>query len=317
MTLNTLTKLLGALALTSTTLPALATESYPDRPIQMTVPFPGGGPVDVLARAFAQAFGKAMGQNIVVMNRDGGSTTVGMNSILAAPADGYNIIYGPVTALTVHPHWMKGMPFKPEAFTPVCQTFENIFVLVTNPARPIADLKTLLADAKQRPGSLTYGHPGIASSPHLAGAELFLQAGVDMRDVPYRGETPMLPTLKAGEVDTAVVTTGYALTHGFAGLATFSEQRLASLPDVPTVKELGYSVTPSGYGGLFVKAGTPDDVIQRIESACRTAVSDAAFQDMAGRQYQQAEFLGRDGLTQRIRKDYDTKAQLIPKLNIQ
>src|SRR5690606_17082352 len=116
---------------------------------------------------------------------------------------------------------------------------------------------------------------------------------------------------------TAVVTTGYVLTHGLTGLATFSEQRLPSLPDVPTVKELGYSVTPSGYGGLFVKAGTPDDVVQRIESACRTAVSDAAFQDMARRQYQQAEFLGREGLAQRIRKDYDTKAQLIPKLNIQ
>lgn len=102
-----------------------AQADYSDRPIQMIVPFPAGGPVDNVARSFAPVFDKKIGQRAAVLNRDGASTTIGMNALATAPNDGYTIVYGPVTALTVHSHWMKGLQFSETSFVPVCQTFSQ------------------------------------------------------------------------------------------------------------------------------------------------------------------------------------------------
>lgn len=290
---------------------AQAQSGYPARPLQMIVPFPAGGPVDVVARSFAQVLDTKLNQRVVVLNRDGGSTTVGMNALLAAPADGYTFVYGPVTSLTVHLHWMKGLQFKADSFAPVCQTFENIFILASKPDSRFASFDSVLAEARANPGKITYGHPGVSSSPHLAGAELFQRAGVSASDVPYRGETPMLPTLKSGEIDLGVVTTGFVATHQLRPLAVFADKRLPQYPQVPTVKELGYPVSPSGYGGLFVRSDTPADVVATLEKACRDTVGDPAFREMAQRQYQQADFLDHERFKDRIQADYRSKESLL------
>lgn len=307
---STARRLLLALAAT-TALAAAAQGAYPARPLQMIVPFPAGGPVDVVARSFAQALDARLNQRVVVLNRDGGSTTVGMNALLAAPGDGYTFVYGPVTALTVHLHWMKGLQFKADSFTPVCQTFENIFILAGKPDSRFTSFEQVLAEARAQPGKLGYGHPGVSSSPHLAGAELFQRARVDARDVPYRGETPMLPTLLSGELDLGVVTTGFVTTHNLRALAVFADRRLAQLPNVPTVKELGYPVNPSGYGGLFVRSDTPAEVVATLEKGCREAVADPAFRELAQRQHQQADFLDHNGFRTRIQADHQSKEALL------
>ncbi|MGD9942923.1 MAG: tripartite tricarboxylate transporter substrate binding protein [Burkholderiaceae bacterium] len=291
--------------------PAAAQDAYPSRPLQMIVPFPPGGPVDIVARAFARELEGKLQQRVVVVNRDGASTTIGMNALLAAPADGYTFVYGPVTALTVHLHWMKGLQFNADSFTPVCQTFENIFMLAARPDTPYRSLEALLAQGKQQPGKLTYGHPGIASSPHLAGAELFQRAGVSARDVPYRGETPLLPQLISGEIDLGVVTTGFATTHKLHPIAVFADKRLAAFPNTPTVKELGYAVTPSGYGGLFVRAGTGEEALAALEKGCRQTVADPLFKEAAQRTFQQADFLDRQQFRERIRADHASKEGLL------
>ncbi|MBL0419120.1 tripartite tricarboxylate transporter substrate binding protein [Ramlibacter sp. AW1] len=305
--------LLVAAALASTVAHA---QSYPTRPIQLLIPFPAGAPVDALARAFGQAFSKHVGQNVVVMNREGGSTTVAWNALLNSPADGYNVLYGPVTALTVHPHWMKGLQYKPEQFTPVCQTFENIFVLAGAPNSPDT-LDKVLAQAKAKPASLTYAHPGVSSSPHLAGAELFQRAGVQATDVPFRGEAAMIGQLRASEVDLGVVTTGFAISQALKPIVVFSEKRLPAFPQAPTAREAGYPVTPSGYGGLFVRADTPEPVIARIEESCRAAVADPAFKEMAQRLYQDAEFLGRSAFAARLNADAKSKADLLKTVKLE
>ena len=317
--LRLLPGLLAGLALLGAALPAAAQSAsgYPARPLQMIVPFPAGGPVDVVARSFALALDAKLGQRVVVINRDGASTTVGMNTLLAAPADGYTFVYGPVTALTVHLHWMKGLQFKTDSFVPVCQTFENIFMLATGADSPNQNLNAVLAKAKAEPGKLTYGHPGVASSPHLAGAELFQRAGVTLNDVPYRGETPMLPQLKTGEIDMGVVTTGFVTTHGMRALAVFSDKRLAAYPNVPTAKELGFAVSPSGYGGLFVRADTPQPVVAALEAGCRDALTVPAFREMAQRQFQQADYLDHERFKARIDADYKSKEALLKNVKIE
>ncbi len=310
------TVLLGS-ALPAAAQPAVAAGAYPNRPLQMIVPFPAGGPVDVVARSFALALDAQLGQRVVVINRDGGSTTVGMNALLGAPADGYTIFYGPVTSLTVHLHWMKGLQFKADSFVPVCQTFENIFILATRADSPYENFNAVLARAKADPGKLTYGHPGVSSSPHLAGAELFQRAGVEVTDVPYRGETPMLPQLKTGEIDMGVVTTGFVTTHGMRALAVFSDKRLSNYPNVPTVKELGFSVSPSGYGGLFLRADTPQPVVAALESGCRAALTVPSYREMAQRQHQQTEYLDHDRFKARIDADYKSKETLLKTVKLE
>lgn len=295
---------------------AHAQGSYPSKPVQMVIPYPPGGPVDLVGRAFAQALDTKLNQRVVAIARDGGSTTVGMNAVLQAPADGYTLYYGPVTSLTVHLHWMKGLQFKMDSFAPVCQTFENAFYLVTRPDSRYTSLAQVLEQGKAKPGSLSYGHPGVSSSPHLAGAELFQRAGVSARDVPFRGEPPMLPTLMSGEMDLAVVTTAFMKTQNLRPLAVFAFKRVAEFPGVPTVHELGFPVNPSGYGGLMVRAETPPDVVARIEKACREAVADPTYKEFAQRYYQQTDFLDQKAFKARIQADYLSKGELLKTVNL-
>ncbi len=292
-------------------------QTYPVKPIQMIVPFPAGGPVDVVARSFAQILDTKIGQRVAVVNRDGGSTTIGMNALLAAPGDGYTIYYGPVTSLTVHLHWMKGLQFNSGSFVPVCQTFENVFILASSSTSKFTNFESVLADAKARPGALTYGHPGVASSPHLAGAELFQKAGVSLRDVPYRGETPMLAQLLTNEVDLGVVTTGLVTAQNLRPLAVFADKRMPAYPNAPTVKELGFPATPSGYGGLFLRSDTPAEAVAKVESACRDAVLDPGFIAVTQRFHQQADYLSRERFSARIQADFKSKEALLKTVNVE
>jgi tripartite-type tricarboxylate transporter receptor subunit TctC len=320
MTIQALPLLLRTLAAAALVLnagAAAAQAAYPSRPVQMLVPFPAGAPVDTLARAFAQAFDKQVNQRVVTLNREGGSTTVAMNALLQAPADGYTLFYGPVTPITVHLHWMKGLPYKADSFTPVCQTFENIFVLAGGSNSPFKDLPSALAAAKARGTPLTYAHPGVSSSPHLSGAELFQRIGAPATDIPFRGEAAMVGSLRDNSVDLGVVTTGFALNQQLKPLAVFADKRLPAFPDTPTVAELGHPIQPSAYGGLFVRAETPAPVVARIEQACRGAVEDPAFQEMAKRLYQQGDFLDRAKFSARVQADLRSKAELLKTVKLE
>jgi tripartite-type tricarboxylate transporter receptor subunit TctC len=283
----------------------------PERPLQMVVPFAAGGAIDFVARSFAQALDRQLQQRIVVVNRDGASGTIAFNAALAAPADGYTILFGAVTPLTVHLHWMKGLQFDATSFVPVCQTFENNFFVATAPGSPLKSLESALTNARARPGQLSYAHTGVASSPHLAGAELFQKAGVQLVDVPFRSEASMLVPLKDGSIDLGIVTSNAVMTQGLTPLAVFAERRMAAFPAVPTIKELGYAVTPSGYGGLMMRATTPAAIVAKIESACREAVADPDYKQAAERNHQDAEYLGRAGFTARMEADRRSKATLL------
>lgn len=303
------------------TFTALAASSawadYPERPIQMIVPFPAGGPVDNVARSFAEVFDKKISQRVVVVNRDGASTTIGMNALAAAPNDGYTIFYGPVTALTVHLHWMKGLQFDDKTFVPVCQTFENVFMLASGPKTTFKSLEDLLNQARDRHGVMTYAHPGIASSPHLTGAELFQRAKVSLTDIPFRGENAMLQPLREGSVDAAVVTVNFVDIHKLRPFVVFSDKRYPAFPDVPTARELGYSVTPSAYGGLFMRADTPAVIVKKVESACKETMADAELQAVVKRNYQVTDYLDSARFLARLQSDSLSKAALLKTVKLE
>ncbi len=294
---------------------ALAQE-YPARPIQMIMPFPPGGIVDIMGRGFAQALGTRLGQQVVVVNRPGAGLTIGMAALGQAPADGYTVIYTPVTPITIQPHRMKNLSYTREQFIPLCQVYESLFFVAVGPRSPFQDLQSLLAHARANPGRLRYATSGVGSSPHLAGAELWSKAGVQMIDVAYAGEVQALPSLVSGDVDLGIITAAGVNTGKLRPLAVFAEARYPAFQSVPTVTEAGLPVLPSGYGGLFLRADTPAPVVARLAAACKEAAAEPAYLELAARQFQLSNYVDRAGFSARIDADYRAKAALLPTLKL-
>lgn len=291
--------------------------AYPTRDVQLVVPFAPGGPVDGLARAFGAALEGALGRTVNVVNREGGSFVVAANAVATAAADGHTLYFGPPTPFTVHPHWMKSMPFKREDFTPVCQVVENTFFVAVGPRSPITSFDALVERAKAAPGRLQYGHPGLSSVPHLAGAELAQRLGLQISDVPYRGESPMLVPLANNDIDFAVVSAATTKAQQLRPLLVFAEQRLAAYPNVPTARERGAPIVPSGFNGVFVRAGTPEPVLARVEAACRSVAQSAELRQRAELYTQDIEFLDRRAFAARVEAEVQAKAALLKTVKIE
>ncbi len=294
----------------------LAAQDYPAKPVQMLIPFPPGGSVDILGRGFANVLDAKINQRVIVQNRGGAGLTLGMAALVQAPADGYTILYSPVTPVSIQLHRMKGLAYGKDSAIPICQTFENMFFVAVGPKSPFQTIRDLLDFGKANPGKLRYGVPGLGGSPHLAAAEFLIKAGVQMTDVPYSGEIVFAPHVLTGEIEIGIATTTLVFTQKLRPLAVFAAQRMTNYPNVPTVGELGFSVLPSGYGGIFVRSGTPAPIVARLEAACRQATSDSAYRDLAEKNFQQSDYLDRAAFTARLDADFKSKATLIPTLNL-
>ncbi len=296
--------------------PPTAAQEYPARPLQMMMPFPPGGIVDIMGRGFAQALGTKLGQQVVVVNRPGAGLTIGMAAVAQAPADGYTIIYTPVTPITIQPHRMKNLSYTREQIIPLCQVYESLFFVAVGPKSPFQDLQSLLAFARANPGKLRYATSGIGSSPHLAGAELWQKAGVQLIDVPYAGEVQAMPSLVSGDVDLGIITATGVNVGKLRPLAVFADARYPAFQQVPTVAEAGLAVLPSGYGGLFIRADTPPAIVARLEAVCKEAAADPAYRDLAARQFQLSNHVDRAGFSARIEADFRAKGVLLPTLKL-
>ena len=291
-------------------------QEYPSRPLQLIMPFPAGGIVDIMGRGFAHALGARLGQQVVVVNRPGAGLTIGMAVVGQAPADGYTVIYTPVTPITIQPHRMKSLPYTREQFIPLCQVYESLFFVAVGPKSPFQDIQSLIAFARANPGKLRYATPGVGSSPHLAGAELWSKAAVQLIDVPYAGEVQAMPSLVSGDIDLGIITTSGVNTAKLRPLAVFAETRYAAFQNVPTVSEIGLPVLPSGYGGLFIRADTSASVVARLAAACKEAAADPAYLELAAKQFQLSNYVDRAGFSARIDADFRAKAALLPTLKL-
>jgi tripartite-type tricarboxylate transporter receptor subunit TctC len=287
-----------------------------DGRVQVVVPLPAGSVVDVMARTFAQVVESRLGQKLVVINREGGGFTIAMNAVASAPADGYTLAFTPHTPLTIQVIRMKDLPYRRESFVPVCQTYDLDFLLAVGPGSPFADMGQLLAYARANPGRLRYATSGVATVLHLAAADLWQRAGVQLVDVPYKGEALFAPNLISGEVDVAVVAPLLASSGRVRPLMAFGEHRLPRFPDVPTGDELGYPARTAGWGGLFVRAGTPPAVMARLDAACSAAVNDPAYRQVAERQFLISTYLDRASFAARVDAEYVHKERLLRTLGL-
>ena len=295
---------------------AFAQEAWPTRPIQLIVPFPVGGGVDVIARPFAEILAELLHQSVIVVPRDGAAGTIGTAAVATAKPDGYTLAFTPNGPITVQPHVIATLPYKMDDLVPLCQLFAVQYVLAVRPDSPYKTLPELVAAAQAQPGKLTYGFGGVATAPHLAISQLAIIANFDMLGVPFRGDPQAIVALRAGEIDAAMLNIGGTKAQGFRPLATFADVRQPEIADTPTVKELGYPLVSSAFGGLFAPKGVPSEIVKKIDSSCERAAADERFQ-RAVRQASQV-LLYRNGgdFAKALAADYAIKGDVVKRAAI-
>lgn len=256
-----------------------AASGYPDKPIRFVVPFSAGGQFDYIARLVAVPLGKDLGQTIIVENVGGGGGNLGGAKVANAPADGYTLLeYGGNFAIAKH--LTPNLSFDPIAdLAPVSGLSIAPHVVLVSKALPVKTFPELLAYARANPGKLSYGSPGIGSSMHLTFETLKQHFGLDAIHVPYRGGSNALNDLVGGQIDIAIVAVAPAMpfiaSDKIRALAVTSAKRAASLPEVPSVAELGYAGFDSGsWAGIAVPKGTPQAIVDRLNAAVGRAMQD-------------------------------------------
>ena len=257
----------------------LATAAFPDKPIRLIVPFPAGGAADVMARGMAQRLGQELGQQIVIDNRGGAGGTTAAEAAAKSPADGHTLFFGTMGTHAINPALYSKLRYDPvKDFAPISLTHITPRVLVVGPSMRAKNIAELIAIARSKPGTLTYGSAGNGSSSHLSGALFETLAGVDLLHVPYKGSSPLLVDVLAGRVDMTFDSYTVYEEHIKAGrvrpLGVTSKARMGALPQVPTIAESGldgYDV--SNWLGVFAPAGTPKDVLATLHAALGRAMA--------------------------------------------
>ena len=257
-------------------------QTYPVKPIRLVVPFAPGGSSSFVARSVAAEMSKGLGQEIVVENKGGGGGNVAMQEVAHAEPDGYTLIIGHIGTLAVNPYMSASLPYDANRdFAPVSLLAKIPSIFVVHASVPARDLREFVALAKKEPGKLYYGSAGNGSAGHLAFEYLKLVTGIDVQHVPYKGTGPNLLDLVAGRTQASSAGTPPLLPHVKSGklrvIAVGSTERLAVLPDVPTVAEQGYpGFETSQWYGLMAPAKTPEAIVKRLAAEAAKATHASA-----------------------------------------
>ena len=263
---------------------AFAQSDYPARPVTMIVPFPPGGVADITARPVAEAMGRYLKQPVVVENKAGAGGGVGMGYVAKAKPDGYTVLLA-LSSISIIPEADKilgrAAMYELNQLVPIARFTADPTVLAVRADSPWRSAKEVIEAAKRAPGTIPYGSSGNYGTMHVPMEMFTSAAGTKMLHVPYTGAGPAVVALLGGSVDALSTGPSSVMGHVKGGkvrvLASWGERRHPALPDVPTLKELGYDAQFSQWTGLFVPSGTPPDVIAKLREAAKAAVADETF----------------------------------------
>ncbi len=246
---------------------------YPDRPLRLVVSFPPGGSADFQARIIGARLTEQLGQQIIIDNRPGGSGIVALELVAKSAANGYTLLLGGMSALTMTPSNFSKLPYDSvRDFAPISMTSRVTLALAASPSLPANSVKDLIALAKASPGKIGYGSTGIGGVTHLAGEMLKSAAGIELIHVPYKGAGPQLVDVMSGNVAVGFTSLTAAIPHVRAGrlkvLVVTSKQRSSAAPDIPTVSEAGMPEIEicNGWFGILAPAHTHKTVVSRLNS---------------------------------------------------
>jgi len=266
---------------------ALATSAaraqYPDHPIRLVVPQAAGSATDTVARVFAAALGKELGQQVVVDDRPGGALTVGLDIVAKSPPDGYTLCMAPIGAMTMAPHLVAQLPYSiANDFQPIMVVEYSQLLLVVSPKTPFHSVQELIAYAKANPGKLLNASSSNGSPGHVA-AELFkFMTGTDIVHVPYKGGAPAINDLMAGRVQLMFEALNsiapFAKSGQVRALASSGDHRSPAFPDLPTIAEAGVpGYSAPGWVGVIAPAGVPRPILDALDAAANRAIRSPAF----------------------------------------
>jgi tripartite-type tricarboxylate transporter receptor subunit TctC len=310
-------KTFAAIAALTWTYGAVAQE-YPSRPITFVLPAPPGGATDVIARVLADEMGRSMKQTIVVENKPGATGMLGTQAVARADPDGYTVLVTHSTPIAYAPHMMAKVPYDVQRdFAFLTEICSAALVFAVTKDVPANNMKEFVAWAQSQKGKVNYGSFGIGSSSHLINAYLSESHKLDMSHVAYKGEAPMVQDMIGGQIPLGIGTLGTMAPHIASGrlraLAVMGTQRLANLPNVPTMAESGlpddeYKVL----GGLVMMApaGTPAPVLARLEKEARAAIQTAALKA----RFQVYGLVGMGNSSAEFRRNYEASTPVIQKL---
>lgn len=293
-----------------------AAQQYPVKPVRFVVPYPAGGPFDEVARTVAQRLTPIWGQQVLVDNRSGAGGSIGADVVAKSPPDGYTMLLGNAGPITVNPSLRHDLPYAPQRdLAAVTQIIAAPMVLVVHPSLPVYSVKDLVRLAKTNPGGLNYASAGIGNLQHLAMESLQSMAHIKMNHVPYKGAAPAFIDLVSGQVDLMFANIVGVLPHIWAGkvrpLAISAAHGSPVLPGVPGVAATLPQFDLDGWMGIFVRAGTPPEVIARMHKDIAAVVENKDFRERFAKRGAQVVVSGPEGLAKIVREETVLYAKII------
>jgi tripartite-type tricarboxylate transporter receptor subunit TctC len=261
--------------------PLLAQDSFPSRPITLVVPLSAGSQIDIIARGFAESLSKVGNQPVIVQNREGASSIIGVDAVAKAKPDGYTLGFGPDGAFVIQPNLNATLPYKSDDFEFICQTNSTMFLFLVGPQSPFKTVNDLIETARKSPGKINFGTGGVATSMHLLAESVASEANVKFNHVPFKNIGDLSVQTINGTVDFTVYGPKMLmvnLTKGMRALAISGDGKVPNLSNIPLLKDMGFrQAGNASMIGLYAPKGMPTDATAWLRNTCQKAVTGAEF----------------------------------------
>ncbi|WP_311223693.1 MULTISPECIES: tripartite tricarboxylate transporter substrate binding protein [unclassified Acidovorax] len=297
-------------------------ESYPSRPVQLVVPFPPGGAVDIVGRLVGKKLGERLGQAVVIENKGGAGTIVGAAFVANAPADGYTLLISSGSTFTVNPALNAKLPYDPvKSYEPIGMVARVPLILLAHRDVPVDNIKQLIAAVQGAPGKYVYGSFGTGTTGHFAGELMWSAIGVKLLHIPYKGSAPAMSDLLGGQIPFTVDTVAAALPQLKSGkikaIAVTGAARAAQLPDVPTVAESGFAgFSADSWLAVVAPRGLPAEVTAKLQKALAETMADADIRSKLIASGLEQAWEPADAVTARIEEELPRMRAIAQRANI-